>query len=585
MVLTVLWKKRGKMNTVPTSEELVALFHQGILASEMARRFGLIDKTQLQLVEDRCVDLHNSGALDLLRLVESNALQKLNGTDFFAATRFFCQILPEIEEKPSRMMACVEALVTRGGEDMSAYQPNVAFRAWCQEFPLRASEVIAAARSGDDLANRHLAFALEAINAIAETRQIALEYDSTRRLSAIIALGRMQDDDPVSRAETQAAFSSILDSGSDDNLRANMLYALAAILARSQDLPSPEATAILGRLVEDVGDNTIHQAAQILWAHKKILNPEIVAILLQALASINPANKGTVEVLDLGLQALLDLGYDEMAIDFVTELFSRTEVSLELNEFDSFTRTLVSSKPERLSRVVVKWLLQGKPLLCDGLSNAIQGHDLEGPALNLRAEDLAISSSAQVFLCRKAIGWFFFKPTTAASVLVSILRICDDETALEVQRLLVETLLINYNGVRNYLEGLSPDDAAKCRVNHALEENEFFLSALRAIPSIKELRPSEHHRQIERKLRSDQMREMHKQAQSQSVLLSLVKHSVLLYGNRSLSFIKDDKDTLRPVEMDLKPYGVSFEMPRMEIVDPVGLDYTLRVFRAERMPS
>jgi len=75
-----------------------------------------------------CAELHNAGTIDLLRLVESNALQELKGTDFFIATDFFCRILPELEASPARVMACVQALVARGGDDMAANQPNAAFR-------------------------------------------------------------------------------------------------------------------------------------------------------------------------------------------------------------------------------------------------------------------------------------------------------------------------------------------------------------------------------------------------------------------------------------------------------------------------
>lgn len=573
------------MSTVPTSEKLIALFEQNMLASEMAYRFGLNDQEEIQLVEASCAELHNAGTLDLLGLVESEALQGLTGSDFFMASHFFCRILPELEVTSARMMACVDALVTRGGEDMAANQPNAAFRAWCEKDPRRAHEVIAAARNGDDLASRHLSFALEAINAVTEARQIALVYDDVRRLSAITALSRMKDDAPASRAETLTAFSALLESGADDSLRANMLCATAAILAQDLDAHSTEASNLVSRLVEDAREFTVHQAAHVLWAYGKTLPSDIIACLLEALARLNPANKGTVDKLDFGLQALLELGHNEAAIDYMTKLLSRLDESPDLKEFDSFTRTLISGPPERLSRVVVKWLLIGAPRLCEGLANALLGRGIEGPPLDLKAEDLAISPSAQVFICRKAIGWFFFKPTTAASVLVSVLRICDTETALEVQRLLTETLLLNYSGVRDYLKSLAPDDAAKIRVDQALSENEAYLAALRAIPLIKELEPCEHHRRIERLRMSDQMRDAHKQAQSQSVLLNLVKHSVLLYGNRSLSFIKDGKNSLRPVEMDLKPHGVSFEMPRMEIVDPLGLDYTIRVFRMERMVS
>lgn len=573
------------MATVPTSEVLAALFDQGILASEMARRFGLNDQAEIQAVEMLCAELHNAGRLDLLRLIESDALQRLNGDEFFSMSHFFCGVLPELEVPAARVMACVEALVTRGGEDMAANWPNAAFRAWCTKDPRRAREVIAAALGGDDLAIRHLTFALEAINAIPEARQVALTYDDARRFSAITAIGRMEDDDPASRAESLAVFSALLDTGADDNLRANMLLATAGILAREPGAHLPDASALVDRLVEDAGEATVHQAAHMLWVYPKVLQPDIVTSLLQALAHLNTANKGTVHELDLALQVLLKRGHDEAAIAYVTKLLSQPDVSLELKDLSSFARTLVSGAPERFSRVVVQWLLLGMTSLCDGLAKAIRSRDQEGPALDIRTEDLAITPSAQVFLCRKAIGWFFFKPTTAASVLVSVLRICNTETALEVQNLLVHILLLNYSGIRNYLESLAPDDAAKDRVDQALAENDAYIEALRTVPLIKELQPSEHHRRIERLRMSDQMRDANKQAHNQSVFFSMAKHSVLLYGNRSLSFIKDGTDALRPVEMDLKPFGFSFEMPRMEIVDPIGLDYILRIFRTEEMVS
>lgn len=573
------------MSTIPTTDELTAHFNQGSLAREMARRFSLHDKVDIQVALSRCADLHNSGALDLLQIVESGSLQELNGSDFFLASHFFCQILPLLEAPPTQMMGCVEALVTRGGEDMAANQPNFAFRTWCTKAPRRAREVIAAAHRSDDLASRHLTFALESINAIPESRQIALLYNDDRRLYAITALSRMEDNDLASRAESFAVFSTLLESGADDRLRASMLHATAAILSHSDGVPSPETVALVQRLVKDAGDSTIHQSAHILWAYCQILQPDIVACLLEALENLNPVNKGTVNELDHGLRSLLNHGYEESAIDFVTRLLSYADGSLRLNDFDGFTGALISGPPERLSRIVVKWLQIGSLRLCEGLANALSRHDMNGPVLELQSGDLSISPVVQLFICRKAIGWFFLMPKTAASVLVSVLRVCDDDTAQEVQKLLVDPLLLNYSGVREYLQKLAADDTARNRVEQVLAQNESYLEALRAILLIKELQPSEHHRQIERLSMADQMRDANKKAQDQSVLLNLVKRSVLLYGNRSLSFIKNQENEFRPMEIDLKRFGVSFEMPRMELVDPVGLDFTLRVFRMEKIVS
>lgn len=569
------------MNAIPTSEDLIALFEEGKLAIEMARRFSLSNPAELELIEARCAELHNTGIIDLLRLIECGAFQGLSGADFFIATDFFCRILPELDARPTQMMVCVDALVIHGGEDMVATKPNAAFRTWCKKDLRRAREIIDAAQADDDLAIRHLTFALEAIHGITDARQIALLYNDSRRLSAITALGRMKDDDPESRLKTFITFNNLLETGADDNQRANMLGATAAILAHDPHTHLPVVESLIIRLVEDPSEFTLHQSAHILWVYCKAMQQEIIAALLKALTEVNPSNKGTLRELDYGLQSLMELGYDDEAIGYVTQLLSRQDNDLELEEFKSFTNTLISGPSERLGRVVVQWLLKDTPSLCKGISKAIRGLDaMDGPPLHIRAEDLSMLPSAQVFICRKAIGWFFLRPTTAASVIVSVLRICDPETAQEVQKLL-SGILLNYGGLRDYLEGLAPDDTAMGHVVQVLTDNRNYLEALRSIPLITELQPSEHHRRIEQLRMSDQMRDAQKQAQSQSVLLSMVKRSVLLYGNRSISFIKDVGGKLRPMEMDLEPFGISFEMPRMEVIDPVGLTITISIFRSE----
>ncbi|TGU74586.1 hypothetical protein E4633_03735 [Geomonas terrae] len=573
------------MDTVPTSEELVASFHEGTLALEMARRFGLTDKANLEVVEGRCAALHNAGTIDLLQLIEGDSLLGLEGHHFFSASNFYCHIIPELETTPARMMACINALVARGGKDLAANQPNAAFRAWCEKMPERACSVIAAARAGDQLAVHHLTFALEATKAFAEAREIALEYCDERRLSAITALGRIDDKDDASRAATLAVFSELTESKPDDKQRAMMLNATAAILERGTDVAPSEAIALITRLVEGAGTFTMQQSAYILSAYPKALIPEIVECLLKGLAHLQPASEAVINDLDLGLQSLLEHGYDDAPINYVTDLLSREDNHLQLDELQSFMNTLLSGPKERLSRAVVKWLLLGTRSLCNGLLNSLKTGGMAGPVLEIRSGDLAITSAAQIFLCRKAIGWFFFKPITAASIVVSVLRVCEEETAVQVQKLLTDPLLINYVGVRDYLGNLTAEDAAKSRVDNCLTENDRYLAAIQDLPLIKELGPSEHKRSIQRLRTFDQMRDAQKAAESQSPLLSMIKRSVLLYGNRSLSFLNDGSDTLRPFEMDLKPYSISFEMPRMDIVDPVGLDYTIRVFRGERLSS
>ena len=78
------------------------------------------------------------------------------------------------------------------------------------------------------------------------------------------------------------------------------------------------------------------------------------------------------------------------------------------------------------------------------------------------------------------------------------------------------------------------------------------------------------------------MRKTQKDAEKQSVLLSLVHRSVLLYGRRSITYVQEPGGKRRPVSMDMHSISHSFELPRSEIIDPVGLSVMLLTFRSAR---
>jgi hypothetical protein len=262
-------------------------------------------------------------------------------------------------------------------------------------------------------------------------------------------------------------------------------------------------------------------------------------------------------------------------------LLSRADFRLDLEAFDSFTHQLISGPTEVLSAAITRWLVSGEPKLCEGLAQVLGRLDRDQP-IDLSPGDLARPPQELARISERAVGFFFLQPTLAASILVSVMRVASAELAASIEDLLVETVLVNYGGVRDYLAGVAPEDPAKPYAEAALARNATYLAALGAVPDIPELRPSEHRREIERQRMSDQMSEAFKAARSQSVLLSMVSRQVILHGNGAFSFITPPNRERRASEMELKSMGVSFEMPRLQIVDPVGLDYMLRVLRARR---
>jgi hypothetical protein len=96
-------------------------------------------------------------------------------------------------------------------------------------------------------------------------------------------------------------------------------------------------------------------------------------------------------------------------------------------------------------------------------------------------------------------------------------------------------LLLNYGGeYRNYLQAIDTTDPAHPAVQSVLKRGNDYWTEIESVGQIKELRPSERERQVERLRMRDQMREVQKGAEKASILMSLVKRSVLLYDDAPL---------------------------------------------------
>jgi hypothetical protein len=164
--------------------------------------------------------------------------------------------------------------------------------------------------------------------------------------------------------------------------------------------------------------------------------------------------------------------------------------------------------------------------------------------------------------------------------LVACLRGCDPATAKTIGELLFDPLLVNYGGkARDYLKTIKKDDTAYGPIKAALKAADIFIKGLKIDPQIKELRPSEYHYSVERRHAGDWMRKVQKDAEKHSVFLSLVHRSVLLYGRRSITYVQEPGNKRRPVSMDMHSFSHFFELPRSEVIDPVGLSIMLLAYR------
>jgi len=534
--------------------------------------------------QTECINLHNSQKINLLQLVDRQEFDSISGTQFFTGQHFYCDVIPRLNASAAEMMRCVRSLVRKGGEDLAANQPNAAFQAWCKADLSRAREIVQTANSGDPLAIEHLTFALVAGNYATDAMTFVKGYSDSRQLSAVAALGRMNYSDTGAARDALATLGASLDASSNDVLNANVLMASFDIKQKVREITDDEIVSIVTRATATPGPQVNLASARVLLYHSTDLTDGLIDLLLEPLKSLDTAHKLTIEALDVGLAKLLDTRFAEKAIAFVTSFLPTKAEHLSLKTFDSFGNALVRHLDQQTQRVIVTWLLSGERVLCEGLSDLFASRERRETPINLLIPNLGLSSAQQIFVCRKAIGYFILHPVIPASILVSVLRFSDGDLARPVVDLLVGTLLRNYSGkVVEYLQSISEEDAAYKHIKDALSQNERYLDNLQK--DIKELHPSESHLQLARSKYTDEARRIHKEAMAQSVFAGLVSRSVVLHGRRTLMFIDEPTGVRRPMEMELHPHSMEFELPRMEIVDPVGLDLMIRIFRVERMPA
>jgi hypothetical protein len=189
-----------------------------------------------------------------------------------------------------------------------------------------------------------------------------------------------------------------------------------------------------------------------------------------------------------------------------------------------------------------------------------------------------LTGNQMIVLCHKAVGYMPLAPIVAASFVVAALKAGDKDAEPEFVRLLLHSLLINFREtVANYLKKIGKADVAYRPVRMALKMYRRYEKCSDIKTPIKELQPSSYQRGVVRQNHYVANREIRKQAERQSILFGLVHRSTLLYGRKAITYARGADAP--PTSMEMKSMSTHIEMPRLQVIDPVGLDWLLRIFR------
>ena len=530
----------------------------------------------------------NSGEVVFFSEEDWAFLDESSGPKFFSCMALFCDLIPMLEVDHRTMLRLVATLVRRGGADLAANQPNVAFRNWCVRNPVKGQAIMHDAKLGKPAAIDHLCFVLEAGDDVSNALAfLTADLETKTKCGAATALGRMTLDgeDAFTAIHTLAEISY---KSGDDSLRLNSLLAIYSILEKHSTLCRSEAQAVLDEALSNPSAEMLNGLAHLIWMRGGNLTADEVVKICMALRAVDIKHGGTLQKIDHASSTLLAMGHFEAFSHLIEELVRKSKGDVGFADFPHYRNELLGDNRGRLGKTVISCFLEANVHMCSSLCEQLDALGKKAIELVILDEDLPEQAIDQVFLCRKAVGFLFSRPVTAASVLVAVLRHGHSQARDEALALLYDPLLLSYRGdLLDYLEEVKEEstESGLVRLNEVVVRIREYMKGLEGIETLVELQPSESRRQIERVRHTQKMTEAMDEVQEKSIFHGLMTTQYLIYGTTSSFFMPGSDGDNRFVSTKMGSHSVSIEYPQLTIFDPEGLEMMLFHYRHEKRLS
>lgn len=561
-------------------------FLQAVYANSLAAREER-DELSLELAA-----LHNEGLVDVVVAFEGLKNSMPGGPDFFLTRHVFEQALPHLNAPVVTVMRCVLGLCREAGQDMAAGTIFNSYIEFCTKDASRPREALKLIETDIDALADMLVATIAAGSQLdnpyylAELLRLIQHPDIEVRRRAVFAVARIFWPKGASVPNTAiTALEDTVGVETDDRTLGSAIKSAFALFEQDKMLEE-RIVALIGAALAKGDEQTLHAASELLWLSMKELPPPLLQLLLTHLKRVKLENVGTLNNIDLGIAHLLKQDDPEEGLRFLEELLTATGGGIKFKILDSAANAIRESTT-LMGKVITRWLLRGEIALCEAAHEVAGKSYSNDICIEIDTSELKPADYVHIlFIARKAIGYFFVQPVTAASIVISLMRLApDDETLDALGDLLFDPLLLNYpGGTRDYLEEHAGRESGKVKetIERAVTSVDQYLEELRAIPELPALHSGQSQRESYRRHMSESMAESMKAAEKKSIFANLFSRSTLLYGNKSINYIYAGDGEPRRMEIPLNKHGVSMEFPRMDNIDPYGLNYTLRIFRVER---
>ena len=537
--------------------------------------------------------VHNDGTLDILKVFRSTEVIASASPTFLDLLHVFCLTLPRIHCSVAEAAVTCNALFDKAGDDLAARRVYDALGTWLQLSRCRVDEGLALVRN--DLNHqtgitRHVLVAgaeHDPKKYAEEALDLSCQPQPHIRQDALAALGDIapKDDGAILRRITER-LDQVIESPSSDHELATAIGAALHLLDRfGQGLVSV-VELLLVKACTNAPPISRHAIARGLHSGHASYTDKMICTSFSAIQHIDQHDPEAVKIID-SILSEWDLNSDrKRVIHFLRNLLSNGDDAITIEALSRFQLRLKNGPGNLLGWYVISLLLTGNPRISRSVCELLpQQEPPDGLAISLDQFDL--DPKWVLFLAQQIIGYCLMSKASASMLLLSCIRAASTEDRTDVENLVFDHFLLNFpDEIERLRAALSPSDPGASSVRRLSKALASYMQALQRTGSCAAFRPSAREGQIQAHRQAGLAREILKDAGERSVLLQLVPQSTLLYGSGTVYFVHSGshREPQRQ-EVSLASYGTEIAIPRLEILDPVRLHYTICRCRSETPPK
>ncbi|MGJ8629028.1 MAG: hypothetical protein ACSHXB_18865 [Sulfitobacter sp.] len=557
---------------------------------EADRQGGLINalvsaelRTQRRGLGKVLSELHNTDLINLTAKQNLLAIDALDQNQFWIVIHPLDKAIPDLRCTHREILELVHKLVQKAGSDGAAGLPNLSLVTWSRQNTDEARKIVDGVRALDALCIDHGVFAILGLG----EESLAFELIQNTKNPVIgvglRALGRMETITVSGIKKGIDETFAVIESETDFDIRISAIEAAFRLWEKKEPSKPYRQREFIETIGKGHDPNEFSFLSAMLFHHNEGLTKETVDLLLSML-STKPSNAGaTLRNVDYAVNKDDNRWEFEQVASVFATCIPQLEQKPDHRDYHSFPEWVWSSS-ENASYLFAEWLNSGNRQLCSYLAELLSGFD-KGANAWIEKAHLPPDTNDQIFIARKCVGFLWHHEVTAASVLLSIVKNGKSPARAIAEELLFNPLLLSYGGdLRAFLEAQSKNKSKRISdcVKRLLAKHDKHIAGVETTNDLVELLPSIEQRRAVAMKDHERNRDIQKQAQERSIFANLVTRQTLLYGRKSFSLIHGADGAKHPNVSTLSEISHSIELPRLMVIDPVGFNKMITVFRAEQ---